>query len=209
MLDSIFSNITIFKWQMAVHFVTCYSVIIILLALGVRAKCVENTKVAFAVYACICYLLVQFIVVAAISANIEGYMRYSDSNLHMMMDFLWSPMVSSVCVWLFITNVVKQCRLCVVDIPRRAIHARISYRKILAYMAIGVCSILMLYPVDIIFGARLNEDLLIRILTAFSAIGVVCELFYSRAKTNTISMTSVTWSWFVGTWIGAAIVTLF
>lgn len=196
----------VLQWQLCAHFITCFNLVLIIIAAGLRPRKNVQCKFAWAFYLIITYLLVQ-IILFGFSFNTLSSITPKEANLSILViDHIWTPMGTSFVIWLFLAHVLQANDAIKMITPRTRVASSINASILARFVSIGICSMILL---DATLGlANIVTESYLMIICLFGLAGIMAELLYHRVKYNYVPMLSGTWAWFIGTWLGVWILAI-
>lgn len=197
------SSMMVFKWALVAHFVSCYVLTAVITGLGIRLRKLHTRRVRATLFVSVAFITAQFpVTVLRYTAVNNGVLPVEPLD-EALLNFLWSPMLTPVLIWLYITHAVKSCYSCAISVPRKNVTTLPDLRVVGKYALAGIATTMLLYAAGILEDA--NTDTIMRLLVAIAMLGSSLEIIYIRAKFNVIRIASSTWAWFMGTLSGAII----
>lgn len=195
------------KWALAVHFSSCYTLTCVFMSLGIRMRRLQATKVKVALVACVMFVLTQFpITMLRFSAINRGALPVEPVE-DVLINLMWSPMLTCVLIWLYVTHAVRSCYSCAISLPRKNVKTIPDMTMLGKYVLSGILTTFILHSTGLLESR--NHDDIVRLLAAVGMLGSSLEIIYIRAKYNAIRITSASWAWLVGTFLGAISLTIF
>lgn len=189
------------KWLLMAHFVSCFVLSTIIVALGVRLRNLYVPKVRRTLVVIILFITTQIpITLVRFSAADRGLyasLPFDDA----FMGFLWSPMLSPVVIWLYVSHAAKSCYSCAISVPRKNVVTLPTMSLLGRYFMAGAVTTVLVKCFGVMTPEHEND--IIRFLGGVAMLGTTLEIIYIRAKHNVVRMTSATWAWAMGTAAGA------
>lgn len=196
------TTVLLIKWQLAVYLCICFYLMMLVIAIGIRPANFACRKIKILYIAIISYLAIQFFIWLPLYDGI-GYIHLVDAkhNPTPIWRFLWSPMAATAVIWLYIAHTVKSCTNYLYNTEKPRIMMSVRKKHMTEFVIGGIFSTLLC-------AAFFNMDKLPLIAFIDSIMGIVIsitflELVLSRWKHNLLTLPSPTLGWFMGTWLGA------
>lgn len=190
------------KWQIAVFLVSCCYLIMLILTLGLRPilkDCVPR-KVLF--ISMLVYLIFQITLCLPVYFGVDAESIVKGINSPTpVWKFLWSPMASTVVIWLYLAHTVVSCSYYKAksDMARFLVTGNKRYQP--EFLMSGVVSIILCAALVDLKTMAISEY--IDISAGLILASIATEIMILRWKFNIITLHSPILSWFIGTWLGA------
>ena len=190
----------LFRYLVTVHAVACCLILYQYLMLGFRPNERSTKEVRHALLVCAGLPLVQLPVSLARMLYSLSPEFSIQSPMEAYLDFIWSPMLSVVLVWLMQFYLAKSSGRLTKFHPASAVYAPISSVKFILSLVLGYATSYLCWPLFKSFEYSLDIYTRVFGLAAimFAMIEFAIHRFVARGM---VSLTSYSWIWYIGTWI--------
>ena len=188
-----------YQYMITAHMLGCAVLVALTLALGVRPALRKTSSANMVMFAGVLYVVTQIpvSVVRLHAASLPGFKLADPITTYI--NFLWSPMLTVVLLWLYISHMVRSCISCDMDVPRENIDARAKLPYAAIALITGVCFNYVLYGTIIPFFC-LDRLLVLRVLFGTAIAISLLEIIYIRTRYNKVQLFNFTWFMYLGTW---------
>jgi hypothetical protein len=124
-----------------------------------------------------------------------------------VLNIVQQALLPTIAMWLFVIHLCRKCPQQTSVVPRKNITTK-QYKKhvLLAYTLAGVITTFFIHCVSNI--CMINIDDILITLIVIACVSSTIELIYARTYKNTVKTTSLTWVWFIGTYLGIFVISL-
>lgn len=193
-------SIPVAQYLIFVHAMACFLVLFQHAFIGFRVSSSTDPHIKWAVWMCRVVPALQFPISAVrlyyMSMRVDPLPRPADYYI----DFIWSPMLTIVLVWLLQLYLAKYCCKALKLTGVHHISSPIKPLYIFPTILIGVLSAAVFWPITEIFACNMFNMLVLTFIMA-TMFAVLEMAIFRYLYDGMIMITSYSWIWYVGTWI--------
>lgn len=188
-----------YQYMITAHMLGCAVLVALTLALGVRPAFRNTSSANVVMLTGVMYIAAQIpvSVVRLHNASQLGFVLKDPVNTYI--NFLWSPMLTVVLLWLYISHMVSSCVSCDMDVPKENIDAEAKLPYAALAIIIGFFFNYVLYGM-IVPAFCLDKLLILRVLFGTAIAIALLEIIYVRTRYNKVMLFNFTWFMYLGTW---------
>lgn len=193
-------EVGLYRYLVTINAVACALVLYQHLILGLRPTKTTPRPAVHMIWACRIIPFIQLpisLVRAYISLSPDFSLRYAE---YAYLDFVWSPMLTVVMIWLMQLYLAKRCCRISKLVTHNEVYATIRFVPIVIAVTLGIVSSAIGW--QFIQHVGRGIDMLIRFF-AFGAIlmALVETAIVRFLERGSVCLTNYSWLWLVGTWL--------
>ena len=189
-----------YQFQLTVHLLGCMVLVALTLALGVRPALGKSNPAHLVMVASVLFIAAQMPVTAArmYTASKTGFVLAAPMDAYI--NFLWSPMLTVVLLWLYTSHMVSSCVSCDIAVPRQNIDPAPHLDWATVAALIGALTNYVIYE-KLVPIFDLDAFLVLRVLFGTAMAIALLEIIYVRTRHNKVRLFNFTWFAYIGAWL--------